>query len=302
MNIKELKIYFVDAVSELYPSEEVQSFFNLLSEKYLEMSRIEIALKSDKSISKATILKFKEAIQRLKNFEPIQYIIGETEFFGLLFKVDENVLIPRPETEELVTWILEEVKEKRGEGKEKRKERREERGDEFEILDIGTGSGCIAISLASKLSEMNIIALDISKGALEVAKQNAKLNKVKAKFIEADILNSNTWNLKFENLEFNCIVSNPPYVRELEKELMEPNVVKHEPATALFVKDNDPLLFYRKIAQFGKKYLTPNGLLFFEINEYLGESMLELLKEEGYSEIEIKKDIFGKDRMIKCKR
>lgn len=289
MKIKKLKKYFVDAVSELHPSEEVQSFFNLLSEKYLGMSRIEIALNSDKSISEENISKFEKAIQRLKNFEPIQYIIGETEFFGLPFKVDENVLIPRPETEELVDWILEE-----------REERREKRGEEFRVLDIGTGSGCIPISLVSKFPEANITALDISKGALEVAKQNAKLNKVNINFIEADILNLNTWDLKFENLEFDIIVSNPPYVRELEKELMEPNVVKHEPATALFVKDNDPLLFYRKIAQFGKQYLKPNGLLFFEINEYLGESMLELLKEEGYSEIEIKKDIFGKNRMIKC--
>ena len=289
MKIKELKIYFIDSVSELYPSEEVQSFFNLLSEKHLGMSRIEIALNSDKSISEATISKFNSVIQRLKNSEPIQYILGETEFFGLPFKVDENVLIPRPETEELVSWVLESVPPLKG-----------ARG--MSILDIGTGSGCIAISLASKLPNAKVSALDISKGALEVAKQNAKLNKVEVNFMKVDILNSNTWNLVFKDLEFNCIVSNPPYVRELEKELMESNVVKYEPETALFVKDEDPLLFYRKIAQFGKLYLKPNGLLFFEINEYLGELMLELLKEEGYSEIEIKKDIFGKDRMIKCKR
>jgi len=295
LKIKGLKKYFVDSISELYPSEEVQSFFNLLSEKHLGMSRIEIVLDSDRIISEANILKFKNAVQRIKNSEPIQYILGETEFFGLPFKVDENVLIPRPETEELVSWMIEEIKEKREEIKEEREE-------EFKILDIGTGSGCIAISLASKLPNAKISALDISKGALEVAKQNAELNKVNIDFIEADILNSNTWNLVFEDLGFNCIVSNPPYVRELEKELMESNVVKHEPATALFVKDEDPLLFYRKIAQFGKKYLKPTGTLFFEINEHLGASMLKMLQEERYSEIEIKKDIFGKDRMIKCKR
>jgi len=291
LGLKELKQVFVNSISELYPSEEVQSFFNLFSEKHLGLSRIEIALQPDKAISETNISKFNNAIQRLKNFEPIQYILEETEFFGLPFKVDENVLIPRPETEELVAWMI----ENREEGREKRKE-------EFRILDIGTGSGCIAISLASIFHEAHITALDISKGALEVAKQNAKLNKVNIDFIEADILNSNTWNFVFEDLKFNCIVSNPPYVRELEKELMEPNVVKHEPETALFVKDEDPLLFYRKIAQFGKQYMKPSGLLFFEINEYLGESMLELLKEEGYSEIEIKKDIFNKDRMIKCKK
>ncbi len=295
MNLKELKKYFVSSIYELYPSEEVQSFFNLLSEKHLGLSRIEIALNSDKSISEANTLKFEKAIQQLKDFEPIQYIIGETEFFGLPFKVDENVLIPRPETEELISWVLEEIKEKR-------EERREEREDEFEILDIGTGSGCIAISLASELPNAKVSALDISKGALGIAKQNAKLNKVIINFIEADILDSNAWKLVPIANGIDIIVSNPPYVRELEKELMEPNVVKHEPATALFVKDDDALLFYRKIAQFGKQYLKPTGLLFFEINEYLGESMLELLKEEGYSEIEIKKDIFNKDRMIKCKR
>ena len=297
MKIRELKTYFVNSISEIYPSEEVQSFFNLLSEKHLGLSRIEIALHSNQFISEAIVLKFKKAIQRLKNFEPIQYIIGETEFFGLPFKVDENVLIPRPETEELVAWVNSEFRTQ---------------NSEFRILDIGTGSGCIAISLASELPNAKVSALDISKGALGIAKQNAKLNKVNIDFIEADILDSEKWNLlpcqarhdKFVPIAIgiNCIVSNPPYVRELEKELMESNVVKHEPATALFVKDEDPLLFYRKIAQFGKQYLKSRGLLFFEINEYLGESMLELLKEEGYSEIEIKKDIFNKYRMIKCKR
>ncbi|MCF6308001.1 MAG: peptide chain release factor N(5)-glutamine methyltransferase [Flavobacteriaceae bacterium] len=315
MKIKDLKEKFVASIYELYPSEEVQSFFNLLSEKHLGMSRIEIALNSEKSISEENISKFEAATQRLKSFEPVQYIIGETEFYGLPFKVNKNVLIPRPETEELVSWVVESL-EKRREWREKRVEKKESENYESKrlsaslhpdnyrdcekILDIGTGSGCIPIVLASKLPEAEIIAVDISMEALEVAKQNASLNKVNIDFKKVDILNSDNWNLKFKNLEFNCIVSNPPYVRELEKELMEPNVVKYEPATALFVKDNDPLLFYRKIAQFGKEYLKPNGLLFFEINEYLGEKMLKLLKEEDYSEIEIKKDIFGKDRMLKC--
>lgn len=287
MKTKELKKYFVDAISELYPSEEVQSFFNLLSEKHLGLSRIEMALHPDKTIPEEQISMFKEAVQRLQQFEPIQYIIGETEFFGLTFKVDKNVLIPRPETEELVTWVISDFRFQIS---------------EFRILDIGTGSGCISVALASKLPETNITAVDISVEALEIAKQNASLNKVNVDFKKVDILNSKNWNLVFEDLNFNCIVSNPPYVRELEKELMEPNVVKYEPVTALFVKDDDPLLFYRKIAQFGKKYLKHKGLLFFEINEYLGESLIVLLKEEGYSEIEIKNDIFGKDRMIKCKK
>ncbi len=287
MNLKELKKYFVSSIYELYPSEEVQSFFNLLSEKHLGLSRIEIALNSDKSISEAKTLLFNEAIQRLKNFEPVQYIIGETEFYGLPFKVDKDVLIPRPETEELVSWVNSEFRTQ---------------NPEFKILDIGTGSGCIAISLASKLPNAKISALDISKGAIEIAKENVKLNEVEVDLKEADILNSSTWNLIFEDLEFSCIVSNPPYVRELEKELMEPNVVKHEPATALFVKDDDPLLFYRKIAEFSQLYLKKGGFLFFEINEYLSENLVVVLVKMNFKNIEVKKDIFGKDRMVKCNK
>ncbi len=295
MKIKKIKQYFVDSITELYPSEEVQSFFQLLSEEYIGMSRIDIALDPDRSISEENISNFEKAIERLKNFEPIQYILGETEFYGLPFKVDENVLIPRPETEELVSWVISDFSS----------DNYRNQISDFRILDIGTGSGCIAITLASKLPEADITAIDISVEALEVAKQNASLNKVNVDFKKVDILNSDNWSLlscqaRHDKLEFDVIVSNPPYVRELDKKLMEPNVVKYEPATALFVKDDDPLLFYRKIAQFGKKYLKYTGILFFEINEYLGEKMLKLLKEEGYSEIEIKKDIFGKDRMIKA--
>lgn len=295
MNLKELKQVFVNSISELYPSEEVQSFFNLLSEKHLGMSRIEMALQPNKAISEENILKFKNAIQRLKNFEPIQYILGETEFFGMPFKVDKNVLIPRPETEELVAWVLECVSN----ATDIERSRNGTTGM-FEILDIGTGSGCIPIALASKLPEAKITAVDISKGALEVAKQNALFNKVVINFLEVDILNNMAWNLEFKNLEFDYIISNPPYIRELEKEQLEPNVLNHEPATALFVKDEDPLLFYRKIAKFSQQYLKENGTLFFEINEYLSKDVCKMLTIEEFKKIEVKKDIFGKDRMVKC--
>ena len=295
MKLQELKQNFVHSISGLYPSEEVQSFFNLLAEKHLNLSRIEVALQWDKIISEVNILKFENALQRLKNFEPIQYIIGETEFFGMPFKVDKNVLIPRPETEELVLWLLESVPPlKRARGM-------------FSILDIGTGSGCIPIALASELPKAKITAVDISEGALEIAKQNAKLNEVNINFIEIDILNSNAWNLVVKNLvsktiEIDCIVSNPPYIRELERELMQANVIKHEPATALFVKDNDALIFYRKIADFAQIYLKQDGNLFFEINEYLGNDVSKMLEEKGFKNIEIRKDIFGKDRMVKCNK
>lgn len=295
MKLQELKQNFVHSISGLYPSEEVQSFFNLLAEKHLNLSRIEVALQWDKIISEVNILKFENALQRLKNFEPIQYIIGETEFFGMPFKVDKNVLIPRPETEELVLWLLESVPPlKRARGM-------------FSILDIGTGSGCIPIVLASELPKAKITAVDISEGALEIAKQNAKLNEVNINFIEIDILNSNAWNLVVKNLvsktiEIDCIVSNPPYIRELERELMQANVIKHEPATALFVKDNDALIFYRKIADFAQIYLKQDGNLFFEINEYLGNDVSKMLEEKDFKNIEIRKDIFGKDRMVKCNK
>ena len=283
MSVKELKIYFISSLKSLYLSKEVLSFFNLLAEKTLGLSRIAIALQSEKKISEKEKFAFDKAISRLKNFEPIQYILGTTEFFGLPFLVDKNVLIPRPETEELVDWIL-------GQNKHK----------EAIILDIGTGSGCIAISLAKHLPGAKVCALDISAEALLVAQVNTVLNKVDIRYFNTDVLNENTWKFTFEEMRFDTIVSNPPYVRILEKELMSPNVIEHEPNIALFVKDEDPLLFYRKIAQLSNIHLKPEGVLYFEINEYLSVEMEKMLTKEGFKNIEIRKDIFKKDRMIKC--
>lgn len=283
MSVKELKIYFISTLKSLYSSKEVLSFFNLLAEKTLGLSRIAIALQSEKKISEKEKFAFDKAISRLKNFEPIQYILGTTEFFGLPFLVDKNVLIPRPETEELVDWIL-------GQNKHK----------EATILDIGTGSGCIAISLAKYLPGAKVCALDISAEALLVAQVNTVLNKVDIRYFNTDVLNENTWKFTFEEMRFDTIVSNPPYVRILEKELMSPNVIEHEPNIALFVKDEDPLLFYRKIAQLSNIHLKPEGVLYFEINEYLSVEMEKMLTKEGFKNIEIRKDIFKKDRMIKC--
>lgn len=283
MNLKELKTYFISSIKNLYPSEEVLSFFNLLADKQLGLSRIEIALQPEKEISKVEKLEFDKAISRLENFEPIQYILGDTEFFGLPFRVDNNVLIPRPETEELVDWIVDKTQ-----------------NNEATIIDIGTGSGCISISLAKHLPKTKVYGLDVSADALQVAKQNAELNKVDVTFVKADVLDENSWEMIFKDVKFDTIVSNPPYVRVLEKKLMKPNVVKHEPDIALFVEDEDPLLFYRKIAQLSKIYLKPEGALYFEINEYLSKEMKEMLEFEGFKGVEIRKDIFKKDRMIKC--
>ena len=276
LTLKELKNNFTSSLSSLYPSEEIQSFFNIFSEKYLNISRIEIALNPERVISEEVSEKYQKALLRLKNHEPVQYIIGETEFFGLPFKVNKHTLIPRPETEELVDWILSEKTINT-------------------ILDIGTGSGCIAISLAKDLPDSKISALDISDEALKIAHENAEMNKVEVDFFQTDILNTKTLPKKYD-----VIVSNPPYVRELEKKQMQQNVLKYEPNSALYVNDNDPLLFYRVISQLAKKHLQPNGKLFFEINEYLADKLVQLLRREGFQNIQVKKDIFGKDRMIKC--
>lgn len=279
MNIQKFKKQFFSELANIYPTTEIQSFFNILIEYKLNLGRIDVALQPDLNISEADLSFLQKAKNDLKNHIPIQYIIGETEFYGLKFFVNEHVLIPRPETEELVDWIVKDYKDKKN----------------IKILDIGTGSGCIAISLAKNLPNAAIFALDISSEALKTAKQNAKTNNVKIHFIETDILNTTTLSTTFD-----VIVSNPPYVRELEKEQMQQNVLDHEPNLALFVKDNNPLLFYNKISDLAKTHLLKNGNLYFEINQYLGNETVALLKLKGFKNIELKKDIYEVDRMVKC--
>ena len=283
MKLKELKHNFTEALSEVYPSEEIQSFFSILSEKYLNLARVQITLEADKEIDSTALEKFEKALKRLKKQEPIQYVVGDTEFYGLTFNVNKNTLIPRPETEELVEWIIEDsVSEKRS---------------NYSILDIGTGSGCIAISLAKNLKGATVSALDYSFEALKTAEENAKLNNVRVQFFQKDILKVGTLPQQYD-----VIVSNPPYVRELEKLEMQSNVLDHEPASALFVSNSDPLLFYRTIARLSLRYLKPNGKFYFEINEYLSEELIDSLKQEGYPIIELRKDFRGKDRMLLCRK
>lgn len=279
MILKSLRTYFKDELLGYYPDTEIESFFNLLSEYILNMKRIDVSQNLYAVVSGKKYEKFQKAIIKLKKYEPIQYIIGDTEFYGLVFKVNSSVLIPRPETEELVDWIILDCKGKQN----------------INILDIGTGSGCIAISLAKNLPNAKVFALDVCKDAIKTAKQNAIDNDVEVEFIEADIL-----DYDFDDMQFDVVVSNPPYVREMEKEAMSANVLNHEPHLALFVKDDDALLFYRKINEHSKKILKPNGQLYFEINENLGEKTKELLVSNSFSDIELKKDVFGKDRMIKA--
>ena len=279
MLVQKFKSHFFLELSKLYPQTEIQSFLNILIEFKLNLTRVDLALKPNLEITAQEIMFFEKALSDLKKHIPIQYITGTTNFYGLDFNVNNSVLIPRPETEELVEWIIKDSKN----------------FNEISILDLGTGSGCIAISLAKNLPNAKIYALDISKESLKIAKNNAAINKVSIEFIEADILSIEQLKQKF-----NIIVSNPPYVRELEKEMMQQNVLAYEPHLALFVKNEKPLLFYKKIADLAKNYLDENGNLYFEINQYLGKETSELLTSKGFKNVELKKDIFEVDRMIKA--
>ena len=281
MLLKEIKNIYHLELDPLFPKEEVDSFFYLVIDHYLGLERFVLAMQPNLVVSKDNEDPLFFALSQLKQERPIQYILGKAHFCDLEFGVDENVLIPRPETEELVYWIINEVQ--KGAPRE-----------EVKILDIGTGSGCIAISLAKNLPNAKVYALDISKKALQIAGENAMDNGVDIVFLEADILSLEGFKDKFD-----VIVSNPPYVRELEKLEMKNNVVEHEPGLALFVSDGDPLIFYKKITRFALSHLKKGGVLFFEINQYLGEEMKQLLEAENFSEIELRKDMFGNDRMLK---
>ncbi|WP_340073510.1 peptide chain release factor N(5)-glutamine methyltransferase [Leptobacterium sp. I13] len=283
MKLKVIQALFHKELDVIYETEEVNHFFYMLAETYTGIKPIMLVLEPEFSISKEEENLFFEALACLKEEKPIQYILGKAHFYGLDFIVNNEVLIPRPETEELVKWIIEDVENK------KLKIEKET----IKILDIGTGSGCIAIALAKSLPETQIFALDISQKALEVAKKNTLLNDVTIKFIEANILEVDHLTEKFD-----VIVSNPPYVRITEKKEMKKNVAYYEPHQALFVTDNNPLIFYEKIAALSVDYLKNGGQLYFEINQYLGNEMISLLEEKGFVEIQLQKDLYGNNRMV----
>ena len=280
MTFKEIKSSFR---SELYPffdEQEIDSFFYLVLEKFHQLKRVDLALQPNLKVSESELVQWKLVLEQLKNQKPIQYIVGETFFCDLIFKVNEHTLIPRPETEELVYWILEEVKNKNN--------------FNSTIVDIGTGTGCIPISLKKNLPKSTVFGIDISEEALKVANENAQMNEVDVQFMQKNILETSD----LQN-QFDVIVSNPPYVRNLEKAEINTNVLAFEPHLALFVSDEDPLIFYRKIAELAQQNLKPNGLLFFEINQYLGKETVSLLTDLGFKNIELRKDIYGNDRMVK---
>ncbi len=282
MQIKEYRSQFIQTLTSLYGEDEAESFFYLILEEKHQLKRIDLALQPELVFSEAEILVWNSFVEQLKLEIPIQYLLGRTSFYGLDFEVNSSVLIPRPETEELVDWIISNT-------------RKIEKSKSLKILDIGAGSGCIAISLAKNIPKARVFALDVSKSALATAKKNAILNEVNITFLHQSILET-------EDLEqeFDIIVSNPPYVRNLEKEEIKKNVLDNEPHLALFVADNDPLIFYKKIAQLAQKNLSTSGELYFEINQYLGKEMVDLLEEMNFKDIELRKDIYGNDRITKA--
>ena len=286
MLLKNYKTNFLQELSSLYEDQEIESFFYIILEKLHGLKRIDLALNPQTVIDGVHLKQWKNIVSELKKQRPVQYILGETEFYGLRFLVNENTLIPRPETEELVELIIKNTNY-------------ELRNTKLKVLDIGTGSGCIAISLAKHLPTSEVFAIDVSEKALAVAKKNAELNKVAIDFISINIIDVvNLSAVAGLDKQFDIIVSNPPYVRNLEKAEIKPNVLEYEPHLALFVEDTDALLFYRKIAELANKNLNPNGKLYFEINQYLGNETVKLLENLGFLNIELKKDIYGNDRMI----
>jgi release factor glutamine methyltransferase len=280
--IKEVFTIFKQNLAAIYDAQETEAITLMVLTEILNSSKSTIKAFPENELTLTQQEEVNNMLTQLKTGKPLQYALGYAEFYSLKFIVNPSVLIPRPETEELVQWAIESVGS--------------ERLAVGSVLDIGTGSGCIAISLKKNLPNVAVSAIDISVDALQIAKENAKLNEVEVDFIQDDILNS---KLKTQNLQL--IISNPPYVTLEDKTRMHTNVTDFEPHTALFVPENDPLLFYKAIADFAVDNLAANGLLFFEINESLGKETVALLESKGFREIELRQDMSGRDRMVKAK-
>ncbi|WP_144913978.1 peptide chain release factor N(5)-glutamine methyltransferase [Mucilaginibacter frigoritolerans] len=283
--MKTIKDVFADYKKELQPLydiNEIEAITLLVISEIADLSKAKIKAFPETEIKDEVAGKVDNILAELKTGKPVQYILGKTEFYGLPFYINSAVLIPRPETEELVEWLLQSIADKKV--------------PVGSILDIGTGSGCIAISLKKNLSGFEVSAIDISSDALDIARINAKLNQVEVNFIQQDILSYS----ESEVPKFSIIISNPPYVTLHDKTQMHSNVTDFEPHTALFVPENDPLIFYKAIADFALINLHPGGVLFFEINESYGEETINMLKDKSFKNIELRKDMSGRDRMIKA--
>jgi release factor glutamine methyltransferase len=276
--IKDIRIYLAKELAEIYPEQEVSAMSKIIISTVTGVKRLQQLYIPEKKVNNGHASRIFEICKELKTGKPLQYILGETVFFDCIIKVNNSTLIPRPETEELVDLIIRENKNFQG-----------------NIIDIGTGSGCIAVALAANLPGSLVTGADISDDAIRTAQENAVLNNVKVSFIKYDVFSSDI--VRFEKADI--IVSNPPYVRFSEKQYMNKNVLDFEPPLALFVDDSDPLKYYRAILEFAEKILVPGGKVYFEINEAMGTSMVQLLSSHGYSEINIIEDLNGKDRIIK---
>ena len=282
MTLKDLNNTLYLELSKVYPENETKSLVHQIFVHVLNFSRFQLSLNLSKQVEPKDEIKIKNIVHELKEYKPIQYILGYTEFYNCKLKVNHHVLIPRPESEELIDWIL-----------------KDKTWNQPNILDMGTGSGCLAIALARHIHNSIIIGLDISPEALEIARQNAELNNVRINFIQHDIL---TGTGSLEPGKFHLIVSNPPYVRESEKIHMQANVLNWEPALALFVPDSDPMLFYENIIAGSYRLLAPGGYLFLEINENFPDEIIQLYQDNNFAGIEIAKDISERYRMAKGKK
>lgn len=275
--------YIKESLTDIYPNSEIKGIIRLIMEQICSLQPHQYLIFQDIQLSNEKKNKIIEVVERMKSKEPIQYILGTADFYSIPFEVNSSVLIPRPETEELVDLIISENSTSIGKN----------------ILDIGTGSGCIAITLQKNIKTAHVYAVDISAEALNVARRNAAQNQTDVTFIQTDILQLEKAQ-KDIPYTFDIIVSNPPYIKQEEKKEMEQNVLDFEPHLALFVPDQDPLLFYRQIAEFGREKLKENGLLYFEINAACGEITCKMLQEKGYNQVQLIKDLSGKDRIIKA--
>ncbi|MBU2651667.1 MAG: peptide chain release factor N(5)-glutamine methyltransferase [Bacteroidetes bacterium] len=284
VSLRQMREHYRRSLVSLYETEEINNIFNLLVEEYLGLSRALMILSLDQDLRPPVSGLFERALNDLINARPVQYIIGKTMFCGRSFMVSEGVLIPRPETGEMVEWIVESYSDVK---------------KELSVIDIGTGSGCIAITLSGRSNHMKVYALDVSLNALDTARKNAYANDVDVVFLHADILKPSSWK---DCGLFDIIVSNPPYVRRSEKQHMKRNVLDFEPHEALFVPDDDPLVFYRHILNFAGFHLAPQGKIYLEFNEAMVSEMIELTQKQGLILEEIRKDIHGKDRMARIRK
>ncbi|HNS42119.1 MAG TPA: peptide chain release factor N(5)-glutamine methyltransferase [Taishania sp.] len=275
--VKSVKNYFSARLEGQFTAREIKIMFQLCAQQRLQLSSADLLLADNLRMSESDLLYFRSVVKRLQTNEPFQYILGEVEFYGLLLNTDKRALIPRPETEELVDWIVSKAP------------------NATTIVDVCTGSGCIALALKSKCPAAKVVGVDVSIDALNLAKENAKKTQLEVGFLQLDVLQQ---ALPMDSKSIDVMVSNPPYVLENEKLQMANHVLDFEPALALFVPNNDPLLFYKKIVHEATQKLKTGGFLFFEINEQYGNDVATLLNQSGFHSVEIKQDLQGKDRMV----